>query len=94
MGPETNSREIYIFQQAPPRHIGYSNQRLLPLVAFLLETIQQARAMLHVYGHHLCNIRYPSEIHLKVKFRDISFVYNICLNYPCYGRTRFREIWV
>ena len=79
MVTETNSREIYIFQQAPPRHIGFNNQRLLPLLALLLETIQQARAMLHVHGHHLCNIGYPSETHLKVKFRGISFVYNICL---------------
>ena len=51
MAPEANSREIYIFQQALPHHIGYNNQRLLPLVARWLEIIQQARAMLHTDGH-------------------------------------------
>ena len=29
----------------------------------------------------LCNIRYPSEIHLKLKSREISFAHNSCLSW-------------
>ena len=30
----------------------------------------------------LCNIRYPSEIHLKLKSRKISFAHNSCFSWP------------
>ena len=30
----------------------------------------------------MCNIRYPSEIHLKLKSREISFAHNSCFSWP------------